>query len=497
MLVIDVPRTGGPEVLTAYDRPVPVPGAGEVLIKVKAAGVNRPDLMQRAGIYPMPPGAPTVPGLEVAGTVADVGPGVTRVKVGDAVCALLIGGGYAEYCVAPQAQCMTMPEGLSAVEAASLPEAAFTAWSALIERGHLKPDEWLLVRGGTTGVGSLAIQWARHLGARVITTAGSDEKCRYAVSLGCSLDPENIVITGGCMDSIALCLRAVTQPGDVVTLESPTHFSFLEVLQGLHLRSLEIPTHPRHGLSLDALQLALDTQPVKALLVVPTLSNPLGACMPQPERRRLAQMAARHGFAVIEDAIYNDLAEHDEMRRSVKSYDTTGHVMLCDSFSKTLAPGLRLGWVEAGRWTQAVHAIKELQAGGQSAVLELALADLITQTGHAAAMRQLRAGIAARMDEARRVIASHFPPGTRVSDPPGGLLMWLELPKGLDSVLLHEACLDQKILIAPGTVFSTSGRFRNCLRIGVGGDWSPAHLQALRTVGDMATRMLNSQREAA
>ena len=339
-----------------------------------------------------------------------------------------------------------------------------------------------------------AAQRHRHLLCTYPTTTGHEDArralARYAVGLGCSLNPENIVITGGCMDSVALCLRAATQPGDVVALESPTHFSFLEVLQGLHLKALEIPTHPRNGLSLDALQLALDTQPVKAVMVVPTLSNPLGSCMPQAERKRLAQMASRHGLAVIEDAIYNDLAEGDDMRRTVKSYDTTGHVMLCDSFSKTLAPGLRLGWLEAGRWTEALRGIKELQEGGQSAVLELALADLITQAGHAAAMRQLRAAVAARVDEARRVIASHFPPGTRVSDPPGGLLMWLELPRALDAVLLHEACLEQKILIAPGTVFSTSGRFRNCLRIGVGGDWSPARLQALRTVGEMATHML-------
>lgn len=122
-------------------------------------------------------------------------------------------------------------------------------------------------------------------------------------------------------------------------------------------------------------------------------------------------------MAVIEDAIYNDLVEVDDLRRTVKSYDTTGHVMLCDSFSKTLAPGLRLGWVEAGRWSQAMRAIKDLQAGGQSAVLELALADLITQAGHAASMRQLRAAVAARMDAVRGVIAAHFPPGTRVSDP--------------------------------------------------------------------------------
>ncbi|MBV7428485.1 MULTISPECIES: PLP-dependent aminotransferase family protein [unclassified Acidovorax] len=373
--------------------------------------------------------------------------------------------------------------------------------------GRNQPEDMISFSSGTPGFELFnpdrvrravvrAAQRHRNLLCTYPTSAGHEDArralARYAVGMGCSLDPENIVITGGCMDSIALCLRAVTQPGDVVALESPTHFSFLEVLQGLHLRALEIPTHPRHGLSLDALQLALDTQPVKAVMIVPTLSNPLGSCMPQAERKRLAQMAARHDMAVIEDAIYNDLVEIDEMRRTVKSYDTTGHVMLCDSFSKTLAPGLRLGWLEAGRWSEKVRGIKDLQAGGQSAVLELALADLITQAGHAAAMRQLRAGVAARMDEARRVIASHFPQGTRVSDPPGGLLMWLELPRALDSVQLHEACLARQILIAPGTVFSTSGRFRNCLRIGVGGDWSPAHLAALRTVGDMACQMLRA-----
>lgn len=211
--------------------------------------------------------------------------------------------------------------------------------------------------------------------------------------------------------------------------------------------------------------------------------------MPQSERRRLAQLAASHGLAVIEDAVYNDLAEQDEHRRTVKSYDTTGHVMLCDSFSKTLAPGLRLGWVEAGRWTEALRRIKDMQAGGQSPVLELALADLIGQTGHAAAMRQLRTAIAVRMDEVRRVIATSFPPGTRVSDPPGGLLFWLELPRGVDTVQLHQAFLAERILVPPGTVFGTGGRFRNCLRIGVGGDWSADHVRALRRVGELACGM--------
>ncbi|MCW5256349.1 aminotransferase-like domain-containing protein [Verminephrobacter aporrectodeae] len=372
--------------------------------------------------------------------------------------------------------------------------------------GHKQPEEIVSFSNGTPGIDLLdpdrvrravsrAVQRHRNLLCIYPWPSGHEDArralARYAVSLGCGLDPENIVLTSGCMESVALCLRAVTQPGDVVALESPTHFSFLELLRDLHLRALEIPTHARHGLSLDALQLALDTQPVKATLVVPTLSNPLGSCMPQAGRKRLAQMAARHGMAVIEDAIYNDLVEVDEMRRSVKSYDSTGHVMLCDSFSKTLAPGLRLGWLEGGRWAERLRAIKGLQVGGQSAVLELALADLISQAGHAAAMRQLRAAAAARVSTARHSIATHFPQGTRVSDPPGGLLLWLELPRALDTVQLHQACLAERILIAPGSVFSASGRFRNCLRIGVG-DWSPAHWAALRTVGELACGMLRS-----
>ncbi len=338
-----------------------------------------------------------------------------------------------------------------------------------------------------------SVQRHRHLLCMYPSSEGHEEArraiARYAVGMGCSLDPERILITGGCMDAISLCLRAVTQPGDVVALESPTHFSFLELLQGLHLKVLEIPTHPRHGISLDALQLALETQPVKALIVVPTLSNPLGACMPQVERRRLAQLAARHGLAVIEDAVYNDLAEQEEHRRTVKLHDTAGHVMLCSSFSKTLAPGLRLGWLEGGRWTEQLRQMKDLQAGGQSPVLELALADLMLQTGHAAAMRQLRTAVAARMDSVRHAIAQSFPPGTRVSDPPGGLLLWVELPRGLDTLQLHQACLQERILVPPGTVFGTGGRFRNCLRIGVGGDWTEHHAATLRRVGAIACAM--------
>ena len=326
------------------------------------------------------------------------------------------------------------------------------------------------------------------------TTGYGDESlrraiARHALRMGCQIDPRDVVITNSCLESITLCLRAVTQPGDVVALESPTLFAFLEILENLHLRALEIPTHPRTGLSLDALQQAFDTQPIKAVLAVPTLSNPLGASMPLADRRRLAEMAAERGIPLIEDVLCNDLAEQDEQCRAVRSFDTTGHVMMCGSFSKTVAPGLRLGWVDAGRWGPKLIRMKEATSGSQTTMLERALADLLTQPGIEAGYRQLRATIAARVDEARGMIAQNFPEGTRVTDPQGGFILWVELPRRIDSLELFQVCLTENIVIAPGKMFSATNHFGHCLRLGVGGRWNDAHRHALRRVGELARFM--------
>lgn len=184
MTAIEISVPGGPEVLRPVTLPLPRPNTGEVLIAVRAAGVNRPDVIQRKGAYPPPPGASPLPGLEVAGEIAALGAGVAEWKTGDAVCALLAGGGYAEYAVAPAAQCLAVPRGLTMVEAASLPETFFTVWSNLFDRAHLQAGETLLVHGGTSGIGITAIQLATAFGARVLATAGSAEKCAACVKLG-------------------------------------------------------------------------------------------------------------------------------------------------------------------------------------------------------------------------------------------------------------------------------------------------------------------------
>ena len=184
MIAIAITKPGGPDVLRPTDVPVPQPGPGEVLIRVVAAGVNRPDLMQREGKYPPPPGASDIPGLEVSGIVAARGPDVVRWKEGDPVCALVAGGGYAEYCVAPAVQCLPIPSTVELTSAAAMPETFFTVWTNVFERGRLRPGESFLVHGGASGIGTTAIQMARAFGARVFATAGTDEKCAACEMLG-------------------------------------------------------------------------------------------------------------------------------------------------------------------------------------------------------------------------------------------------------------------------------------------------------------------------
>ncbi|WP_232540340.1 aminotransferase-like domain-containing protein [Azohydromonas aeria] len=383
----------------------------------------------------------------------------------------------------PQAQPVAV-RSLAAQVMSLVHDPAFVSFGAVWPGADLFQEE--RVRRAVTR----AAQRHRASLCRYPTGSGAAEfrraVARHALALGCRLDPEHIVSTTGCQAAISLCLRAVTQPGDVVALESPTSFGFLELLESMHLRALEIPTHPRHGLSVDALSLALDTQPVKAILAVPTLANPMGSCMPVPERRRLAQLVARHRVPLIEDVLYNPLCAHDDQRRAVRSFDDAGWVMLCGSYSKTMAPGVRVGYVEAGRWTEEVKHLKAVHSGSFTELMELALADLLMQPGLESGFRQLRNTVAARLEEARALAAESFPRGTRITDPPGGYILWVELPAGSDAMALYQACLRERICIAPGSLFSTTGRYGHCIRLGLGGRWTDAQRQALRRVGELA-----------
>jgi NADPH2:quinone reductase len=213
MTAIGIKAPGGPEMLVPEERAVPTPGAGEILVKVAAAGVNRPDVMQRQGLYPPPPGATDIPGLEIAGEVVALGPNVKRWKLGDRVMALVVGGGYAEYCLAHESHALPV-SGLSMVEAAALPETFFTVWHNMVERGGLKSGETFLVHGGTSGIGTTAIQLAKALGARVIATAGSEEKCAACRKLGA-----DVAINYKTEDFVAACKAATGDKGADVILD--------------------------------------------------------------------------------------------------------------------------------------------------------------------------------------------------------------------------------------------------------------------------------------
>jgi DNA-binding transcriptional MocR family regulator len=312
---------------------------------------------------------------------------------------------------------------------------------------------------------------------------------RRALEWGCRFDHRSIVTTSGCMEAINLGLRAVTRPGDTVALESPTFYGFLQIIETLGLRALEIPTDPRAGISLEALEHALEAHEVKAAIVMPTVSNPIGAVMSDAAKKRLVEMLAARKVPLIEDHIYGELHFAGRAPRAAKAFDRSGNVMLCGSFSKTLCPGLKVGWIEPGRWRDRVRMLKFVASGGQNELVELALAELLESGGYERSLRQLRRRVEAQVDAARGVIAESFPRGTRVTRPAGGYILWIELPKECDSIALFEKLLERDITIAPGPMFSATQRYRNCLRVSVGQPWSERSERALREVGRLAREL--------
>jgi DNA-binding transcriptional MocR family regulator len=314
---------------------------------------------------------------------------------------------------------------------------------------------------------------------------------RRALEWGCRTDHREIVTTTGCIEAINLALRAVTRPGDLVALESPTFYGFLQILQSLGLRALEIPTHPRSGISIEALELALAEHPVKAVLVMPNVSNPIGASMSDAAKKRLVELLAAKNVPLIEDHIYAELHFDASAARPAKAFDRSGNVMLCSSFSKTLAPGLKVGWIEPGRWRDSVRMLKFMSSGGQNELVELAVAELLESGGYERSLRQLRRRFESQVDVARGVIAESFPRGTRVTRPSGAYIVWVELPKGCDTVVLFEKLLERGITIAPGPMFSASQRYRNCMRLSVGQVWADKQERALREVGRLAQELFS------
>jgi DNA-binding transcriptional MocR family regulator len=316
---------------------------------------------------------------------------------------------------------------------------------------------------------------------------------RRAAELGCALTADDLVTTVGAMEALTLCLRAVTEPGDTVAIESPGYFGLLQLVESLRLRALEIPCQPGKGIDLDALEQALASQRVRACLAIPNCANPIGSVMSEPAKRRLVAMLARREIPLIEDDIYGDLYFGPQRPPPAKAFDRDGLVMLCSSFSKTLAPGYRVGWTAPGRFRETVEQLKFAQSVATPTLPQLAVAEFIEQGGYDHHLRGLRRRLAAQVEQVSAAIAEHFPAGTRVSRPAGGFVLWVELPPGTPALELHARALEFGISVAPGPIFSAKARFSNCIRVSCGYPWSDLLAHAVRTLGRIAREVAGAE----
>ncbi|MDD0840888.1 PLP-dependent aminotransferase family protein [Curvibacter sp. HBC61] len=285
---------------------------------------------------------------------------------------------------------------------------------------------------------------------------------------GLAVSADELVVTNGAMEALNLCLQAVTQPGDLVVLESPTFYASLQALERLQLQALALPTHPEHGIDLAALAQALATQPVKACWLMSSFQNPLGALMPEAKKQAIADLLARHQVPLIEDDVYGELYFGPHKPRPIKAFDRAGWVLHCGSFSKSLAPGYRVGWAAAGRWSRAVERAKVMSSLSAAVPSQVAISDYLAQGGHDLHLRRLRQTLQQQRDVALAAIAEHFPAGTQATRPEGGYLLWVALPGDIDTRALLPQALEAGVSLMPGALFSADQRFAHCLRLNYG-----------------------------
>lgn len=316
------------------------------------------------------------------------------------------------------------------------------------------------------------------------------EICRHATELGMQLLPDAILLTNGCMEALQLALRATTQAGDTVGLESPTYFNLIPLLDRLGLKAIEIPTHPEGGLSLDALELLLSEGRLQVVVTMPTVHNPLGTSMSPANKRRLANLARTYKVPVIEDALYAELQFSTPLQPTAKAFDRDGWIIVCASYTKTLAPGMRVGWMEGGRFGRELAELKFCSSVAQPALLGEAIGRFLESGGYAQHIRRLRRTYAAQTERLRGLIHDAFPPGTRATQPSGGFLVWVELPEGCDTNRLFDLALRRGIGMTPGKLYSPSGRYTRHLRLSGCYPFSDRHVHALMTLGELAGAQL-------
>lgn len=308
---------------------------------------------------------------------------------------------------------------------------------------------------------------------------------RYLLD-GVRVEPQDIVVTNGAMEALNLCLSTVCRPGDAVAIESPCFYACLQALERLGLKAIEVATDPRDGIDLAALETAFARHRPTACWVMTNFQNPLGSAMDDDKKRALVDLVTRYRIPLIEDDVYNELYFDGRRPVPTKAFDADGWVLHCSSFSKTLAPGYRIGWVTAGRFAQHVARQKLTASLATSMPVQLALARYLGRGSFERHLRGLRATLRQQRDQYTAAIAEHFPAGTRVSRPGGGYFLWVELPSQVDSLALHQQAMIAGISLAPGPMFSAAGAFRHCVRINAGHPCDARVGDALREIGRLA-----------
>jgi len=288
---------------------------------------------------------------------------------------------------------------------------------------------------------------------------------RRMVNAGCSLSPAEILITSGGTEAIGLSLLAVCRPGDIVAIESPSYFGTLQTLEAHGLRALEIPTHPRDGISLEALEFAIEHNPIRAVVVISNFNNPLGSQIPDDRKKALVELLAKQNIPLIENDVCGELYFGEKRPLVCKAFDTKGLVILLSSFSKDIGPGLRLGWVAAGRYTTEVEWLKFTLSASSPTLPQMAIAEFLESGGYDQHLRRIRREYAHNVELMSDAVMRYFPEGTRLTRPSGGFILWVQVPETVDSLELYKMALQRGITLAPGHAFSASFQFSNFIRL--------------------------------
>jgi len=312
---------------------------------------------------------------------------------------------------------------------------------------------------------------------------------RLAFNWGGKVNPEEVIITSGCLEAVIMCLKAVTVYGDTVAVECPTYFGINQAIESLGLKVVEIASDPVNGIDLSYLQKLIKKSSIKACVFVPTFNNPFGSCMPDENKKKLVEIVTSNNIPLIEDDIYGELYFGKSRPRTCKYYDTKGLVMYCSSISKSLAPGYRIGWAIPGKFTEQVKQMKRIQNISCPTLTQAAIAHFLKHGRYEYHLKNLRKALHTQSLRYVQAIIKYFPADTKVSRPQGGFILWLELNKKINAFMLRTIAMEHKISIVPGKIFSSGTNYTNCIRLSFGKPWSKEVDEGLMILGRLINKM--------